>query len=101
MASEQRVVPLALMLPSSFGWIISLYYWHEIEHMSSNEETCYVVIDGVMSCRIESKTLSTPQLSISDMPEEVQLIVNELIGKTYRFDRAWVESGILIYIFSS
>jgi len=96
--AEHKSIQLALAWPTDTGLVIGLYLGHLVEQAGSNDENCCVLIDDVVSCRIESETLSTKQLPVSDLPADVQAEVNRLIGRTLGLNRLFTELKLLQYI---
>ena len=98
MSAEQQVIPLKLGWRIDGGFILCLYHGHVLEQRASDDRLCWVMIDNVISCRIESDTLSTEQLPLGNLPVEFHSAVNRLIGQALELIRLRTEHELLQYI---
>ncbi len=98
MSPKRQVIRLKLAWPIEGGFILCLYLGHAVEQRVSDDRLCWVMIDEVVSCRIESDALSTEQLPLDEVPVEFHSAVNKLVGRTLELIRLRTEHELLQYI---
>lgn len=107
MVSDEEVISLCLAWRTDRGLALCRCLGHVVEHINPEHafqhedpdfKSCWVMVDDVISCRIESNSLTTVQLPVSDMPTDVQSEVYRLIGQTLELTRMHTELELIQYI---
>ncbi|VTS07768.1 unnamed protein product [Tuwongella immobilis] len=98
MSAEPQSISINLGWSTHGGWLLGRFLGHKLDRRASADRLFWVMIDDVISCRIQSDTLSTEQMPLSKLPVEFHTEVKRLIGRSLELARWCVECETLQYI---